>query len=65
MSIKIAFNPLTINLKGTFDAIIKLNSARVATKYTQIFIPKNRDMINISVPRSFTRGSRLCNTDFV
>lgn len=65
IKIRIAFRPLTMNLKGTFEAIIRPARARVATMYTKMFMPRNRDMIKISVPMSFTLGSRLCITEFV
>ena len=59
----IAFRPLTINLNGTFDNFITAIKAIVATRYTHIFIPKNRDIINTNVPNSFTLGSKLCIFD--
>ena len=51
--------PFTIYLKGTVDKRITANKNKAAQKYPQIFVIQNRDIINTTVPASFTRGSSL------
>ena len=54
------FIPFIINLKGTLDNLITTARKKAAHTYPQILSKKNRDMINSTVPASFTRGSSLC-----
>ena len=54
------FMPFIINLKGTLDNLITTARKTAAHTYPQILSKKNRDMINNTVPASFTRGSSLC-----
>ena len=57
--ITIDLSPLTMNLRGIFDIAITAASATVTNAYIHIFIPKNNDIINTTVPISFTLGSSL------
>ena len=61
----IDFIPFTMNLKGTFDN--RMHSARnsAASRYPHTLFTTNREMINASVPTSFTRQSSLCSTESV
>ena len=55
----IAFIPLTIKRKGTWDSRITRARNAAAIRYPAGWLKKNNDIINNRVPASFTLGSSL------
>ena len=59
----IAFNPFIIKRKGTLEALITTVRKTAATRYIRKERCKNREMMKVIVPTSFTLGSSRWITD--
>jgi hypothetical protein len=56
----IAFIPLTMNLKGTFESFITINKNNAATAYPAIPLKMKSEIINNKVVPNLTLGSNRC-----